>query len=192
MGVAPELSIEHARATVTKEYARVLANPATKQKMLLNIYNELVAEGQQEMADFLMTFHAMTGAIQPPMQDRPNITYNITGSNFGTAAFDSQVGSINTSMNVVAQQQNGETFAKALQELTKAVLASNDLQDAQKKEALDAFELVGKQAEEPAEKRKLGILKPVLESIPRILAAASALSTLWQTYGHDITRFFGL
>ncbi|HEX3683411.1 MAG TPA: hypothetical protein VHU83_12820 [Bryobacteraceae bacterium] len=192
MAAAPELSIEHARATVTKEYARVLANPATKQQMLLNIYNELIAQGQQEMADFLMTFHAMTGAIQLPMQDRPNITYNITGSNFGTAAFDSQVGSINTSMNVVGRQQDGQAFAGALQELTKAVLGSPDLQDVQKKEVLDAFELVGKQAEEPPEKRRLGILKPVLESIPKSLSSASALLNLWHTFGPHITGFFGM
>jgi hypothetical protein len=61
----------------------------------------------------------------------------------------------------------------------------------QKKEAMDALEFIGKEAEETPEKRRLGILRPVVESIPKVLSSASAAITAWHTVGPHVLKFFG-
>jgi hypothetical protein len=187
----PQLSLDVLRKILSREYAKVFSDPSGRPKAAIHVYEELVANGQQELADIMMYFHAVTGAIPPPMPDRPNITYNISGSTIGSATFSSQVGSINSSVNVVAQQPGGIEFADALKALTDAVLKSTDLGESDKREALDALELVGKQAEEPPEKRKSGILKPVLESIPKLLSTASTAISVWHSVAPPILKFFG-
>jgi hypothetical protein len=92
---------------------------------------------------------------------------------------------------VGGNDQRSKDFSTALKQLTEAVVNSPELNDQQKKEALDALSFVGKQAEEPAQKRQTGVLKPVLEAIPKILSSASALVTLWHTAGPHIGAFFG-
>jgi hypothetical protein len=82
--------------------------------------------------------------------------------------------------------------ATALTRLTQAVVDSPELNDQQKKETLDALSFVGKQGEEPPDKRQTGVLKPVLEAIPKVLSSASALVTLWHTFGPHILAFFGV
>lgn len=186
-----DLSLDVVRVILSREYADISADPAAKPKAVLHVYNKLVESGQQEIADLLMYFHAMTGAVQPPMSDRPNITYNISSSTIGSATFSSQVGSITTSMNSVALQPGGMDFAGALKALTDAVLSATDLQEMQKKEAMDALEFIGKEAEETPEKRRLGILRPVVESIPKVLSSASAAITAWHTVGPHVLKFFG-
>lgn len=186
------LSLESARIILSREYARISNNPSGRSGAVTRVYEELVASGQQELADLLMYFHAVTDAIPPPMSDRPNITYNITGSTIGSATFSSQVGAITTSMNVVAQQPGGADFAKAIKALTEAVIGARDISEAQKAETLDALELVGREAEQPPEKRKLGVLKPVLDSIPKLLSSASTAIGIWNELGPHILKFFGL
>jgi len=187
----PEFSLDALRKILSREYTKVLADPSGRPKAAIHIYEELVASRQDELADLLMYYHSVTGAIPPPMSDRPNITYNISGSTIGSATFSSQVGSINSSVNAVSQQPGGIDFAAALKSLTDVVLKSNELAETEKREALDALELVGKQAEEPPEKRKSGVLKPVLDSIPKLLSTASTAINVWHSVGPHILEFFG-
>ncbi len=126
------------------------------------------------------------------MNQQPNITYNFNNSPIAMANFGTQIGNISASLTAIgSNDQKSKDFTTALKQLTEAVVNSTDLNEEQKKEALDALAFVGKQGEEQPEKRQTGVLKPVLESIPKILSAGSTLVSLWEKFGHHITAFFG-
>jgi len=169
--------------------AQIDAAGADRTKLKLQIYTELQRKGLTEEAETLMTFDAV---VRASMNKQPNITYNFHNSPIAMANFGTQIGNISASLTAVgSNDQRSKDFSNALKQLTEAVVNSAELTEQQKKEALDALSFVGKQAEEPPEKRQTGVLKPVLEAIPKVLSAGSALVTLWHTFGPHIMTFFG-
>lgn len=168
--------------------AQVQAAGADRNKIKLQIYDALRAKGMENEADLLMTYDVI---VRANMSQPPNITYNFNNNSIAMANFGTQIGSISASLSAIGgDDQRSRDFALALKLLTEGVVNS-DLTEQQKKEALDKFSFVGKQGEEPPEKRQTGVLKPVLESIPNVLGTAASLLTLWQTFGSHITKFFG-
>lgn len=161
-----------------------------RNKVKLRIYDYLEKNGMSDFAELLMTFDAV---LRANMNNPPNITYNFNSSQIAMANFGTQIGEISATLTAIgnSNDQKSRDFSTALKELTEAVVNSTELTDQQKKEALDALSFVGKQAEEPPEKRQTGVLKPVLEAIPKALSAASSLVSLWHTFGGHITAFFG-
>jgi hypothetical protein len=170
--------------------AEIQAAGADRNKLKLQIYDYLEKNGLADFAELLMTFDAV---VRANMNNPPNVTYNFNNSNIAMANFGTQIGNISASLTAVgSNDQRSKDFSTALKQLTEAVVNSTELNDQQKREALDALSFVGKQAEEPPEKRQTGVLKPVLEAIPKVLSAGSALVTLWHTFGPHILVFFGL
>jgi hypothetical protein len=185
-------AIEAAKKIVLEKEASLITKTGEAHNVLkLQIYDELRSNGLGYEADLLMTFDA---ALRASMNSQSNVTYNFQGGQFGVVNFGTQIGNINTSLTALSSKNDeaSKNFAKALKELTQAVVNSPELNEQQKKEALDILSLLAKQGEEPPEKRQPGVLKPVLEAIPKILSSGSALVTLWQAFGPHITGFLGL
>jgi hypothetical protein len=183
-------ALQIARNTILAIEAQIQAAGAGRNRLKLQIYDALQSKGLADIAELLMTFDT---TVRASMSNQPSITYNFHNSPIALANFGTQIGSISASLTAVSgSDQRSEDFTNALKELTEAVVNSRELTDPQKKEVLDELSFVGKQAEEPNEKRQIGVLKPVLEAIPKILSSASSLVTLWHTFGSHITAFFGM
>jgi len=174
---------------VLESEARIQAAGGDRNAVKLEIYRELRAKGFDYEADLLMTFDVV---VRANMTQQPNITYNFNNSQIAGANFGTQIGNITASLTAVIQKNpQSANFASALKQLTEGIVNATELTDQQKKEALDALSFVGKQAEEPTDKRQTGILKPVLESLPKIFGGGAALINLWHAVGPHVLAFFG-
>jgi hypothetical protein len=184
-----KMSVDEVRAIVIEEFAKAQsAKNDQRSPVQLAIYNRLRENGEGGIAELFLIYDTMCMSMTPPKQ---NIIFNITGSTIGNAVFDSQVNTITASVNTVSQQGgDGEGFAAALKQLTQSVSQTDELSDSERKGLLDAFELVASQAQERPEKRKMTILQPVLDSLPKLLGSAVSLVTLWNTLGPQVLSFF--
>jgi hypothetical protein len=177
-----------ARRIIAKAYSRIEKSSNVCVKAA--IYDELCNAGQHELAEILMFYSAMEGAMS--MSGTPSYTFNISGT-VGNLNLGEQIGQITTSLTVVSRQGAGAAeFAQAVKSVTEEVVHCFDLGDPQKKEAIDALEFISQQATIEPEKRKAGILKSVVESIPKILSSAASGIAIWTKYGDHIRHFFGL
>ncbi len=186
--MTPE-ELQTARNIILAVEAQVIAAGTERNKLKIQIYDALRSHGLDFLAELFMIFDVVSRAN---MNQQPNITYNFHNSPIAMANFGTQIGNISASLTAIGSgDQRSKDFTTALKELTEAVVNSTDLSEQQKKEALDALSFVAKQGEEPLEKRQTGVLKPVLEAIPKILSSGTALVTLWNKFGPHIRTFFG-
>ncbi len=126
------------------------------------------------------------------LMDKPAPTVIVNGV-VGNLNLGTQVGHIETALEVAWKQGiEGADFANALKTITDQVLACKDLEDQRKSEIVDSLAFISEEAQSPPEKRKLAVLKSVIESIPKILSSAASLSTLWTKYGPFIAGYLGL
>jgi hypothetical protein len=182
--------LDKARAIIVEEFMRIRGPSSTGESFQaqLAIFNRLRGDGEPGLAELFSIYDSMCMSAQPP---RSNVTYNIGHSTIGNAVFDSEVHSITANVNAVSQREaSGAEFASAMKQLTNAVAATDELGDAEKKGILEAFELVSSQAKESPEERKMTILKPVLDSLPKLLGAATSLVSLWSSLGPHILNLF--
>jgi hypothetical protein len=185
-------SIDAVLRILWDNYGRIYGEPSDfrRRRFLQEVFGELRDNGQIPIAHLLMQFNAIMEGFG---MDRPNVTYNFNNATVANANFGTQIGTITASIESVRKEGGkGAEFATALKTLTEGVVNSQDLNDTQKKEVLEALELLGAEAQQPPEKRKRGLLRPVLDSMPKLLTSASALVNLWHTFGPHITGFFGL
>ena len=181
--------LEIAREIILRHDAEVQAAGAGRNSVKLKIYDELRSKGLNDYALLLMTYDAVTRAN---MANPTSIVYNFNDSKIANANFGTQLGHITASLTAIGGiDQARVDFTSALKQLTEAVVNSTELTDPQKKEALEVFSFLGKEAESPADQRRMGVLRPVFESIPKILSSGAALVNLWHTFGPHITSLFG-
>jgi predicted ArsR family transcriptional regulator len=81
-------------------------------------------------------------------------------------------------------------IAQALEALTNAVTESHEISSDERAEILQQLEELSKQATLAPEKRKFGIIKPILTSLAGMLQAAGGFSEVWATWGPTIQAFF--
>jgi hypothetical protein len=173
-------------------YARIYGAPAGRRRedLVLAVFRELRTSGQEPMAHLFLQFDAVMKGLD---MDKPNVTYNFNNATMANANFGTQIGTITASIESTRKEGGkGVEFATAMKTVTEGVINDPELTDAQKKDALEVLELLGSEAQQPPEKRKQGVLRSVLESMPKLLTSASALVNLWHTFGPHITGFFGL
>lgn len=154
-----------------------IANGENRAHIKKEFHARLSAEGKTDLADLLLVVEAVLGERQMPNAQH----INIYGGTFANLNFGEQIGTIHASAQKIEQSRpDGKPFAQALRDISKAVEQSSDLKDAEKKEALDAIELLGTQAELPAEKRKHGLIKASLAYLPGILATTHSVAQVWK------------
>jgi hypothetical protein len=185
--VKPQLDPAEARRIIAETYSEI--EKSSKVPVKAAIYNKLCEAGMQDLAEILMFYSAMEGAMS--MSGAPSYTFNISGT-VGNLNLGEQIGQITTSLTVVSKQGTGAAeFAQAVKSLTDEVLRSEDLGDPKKKEAIEALEFISQQAVIEPEKRKSGMLKIVVESVPKILSTVASGAAIWAKYGDHIRHFLG-
>jgi hypothetical protein len=119
---------------------------------------------------------------------RPNI--NVTIHTAANVNLGTQVGTINAGLSAISEQgESSQEIVKALMGLTDAVVRNTQLQEAEKREALEVIEEITKQAQSTPESRSLGKIKALVAGLHTLVAASADLSTLWSQYAPVIKHF---
>ena len=133
-----------------------------------------------------------------------NITFNIgpiiPGGNMEMKfeISDSQVGVLNTgkmqakSITTSISTLNQYQMAEALESLTEAVKASQDISLQQRIEILEQLNLLSEQAVLAPSEREAGLIKPILSTLATTLSAGGGLAEIWSKWGNVIGGFFGI
>ena len=149
-------------------------------------YERIKQEFDLEEAEKFLAYVTFFGATIMPA---PVINNHGT---IGTLITDGQVDTLTTVMNVVSKQGvEGADFANSLKILTEAVASAADLEQDQKRNALELLSSIGKEALAPPHERG-GVITGLLEALPKILSSAASLSSLWAIHGTHVLKFFGL
>lgn len=131
---------------------------------------------------------------QPPtLVHRGNVTNNqfrIDRSVIG-ALNTAEVAKIEVSMNNIQNQDSGD-FTTAIKELTEAFAANTELQQDNKEELLEILSYLSNQATLPEQQQQKTLIKRMLSRVPRIIATAADLTTIWASHHQAITSFFHL
>ena len=131
---------------------------------------------------------------QPPtLVHRGNVTNNqfsIDRSVIG-AVNTAEVAKIEVSMNNIQNQDSGD-FTAAIKELTEAFAANTELQQDNKEELLEILSYLSNQATLPEHQQQKTLIKRMLSRVPRIIATAADLTTIWASHHQAITSFFHL
>ena len=138
----------------------------------------------------------------PQRQNLQSIHAHINNPIFNSMNIsNSQIGMLNTgSINNVRNidisvstlvQSGQKDIAEALAKLTEAVVANQEIHDAQRTELIDQLETISAQAALSPENRKTGIIKPILTGMINGMSAIGALSKAWSMFGHTVCSYFG-
>ena len=103
---------------------------------------------------------------------------HISNSTIATLNLGTVVGDLNSSIQNLTNQGHAD-MATAIQRLAEAIAASQELQDAQRRDLLGHLSLVGTEAEHPAESRRAGLLKSSISFLQTGLNITGQLATLW-------------
>lgn len=117
---------------------------------------------------------------------------NISNSKVSNLNLGSQVGSINSVLQSISGEGEAQHLAKALKEITEAVMADAALQDSQKQEAVQALSDVARQSQLDEAERSTGTLKAIFTWLPTLISASADLTVLWDKVAPTVKTFFGL
>jgi len=93
----------------------------------------------------------------------------------------------------MAGRGDAQQVARALEELTQAVLSSQaTLPDVEKREIVEALTTIAEQAAKKPEERSKGTLRAVVAWLPTAISAASNLVSLWEKVGPTIRAYLGV
>lgn len=115
----------------------------------------------------------------------PVTSIHISNSTIATLNLGTVVGDLNSSIQNLTNQGHAD-MATAIQRLAEAIAASQELQDAQRRDLLEHLSLVGTEAEHPAESRRAGLLKSSISFLQTGLNITGQLATLWSAAEHAL------
>jgi len=98
---------------------------------------------------------------------------------------------LNTSIEVMQNRGDSE-LAKAVKELTQAVLDDKQITDDLKKEIAEQLEFLVAEAIADKEKRRVGVIKGVMGQISKAISTSAALLTIWDKIEPLFRATFGL
>ncbi|MGA2001286.1 MAG: hypothetical protein ABSG52_14950 [Terriglobales bacterium] len=173
-----------------EELARKIAdNPHSRGALLVEWHHKLLENYGPSKANFAFLLFSIAMA-RPEMPNTVQI--NITGGNVANLNLGKQVGTINATIQAFANADDThQELAKALKELTEAVMTDGKLSDGQKKEATEVLAGIAEQAQATPENRSLGTLKAMVAGFPTVIAAAEQVTKLWESWGPAIRTYFG-
>ena len=127
------------------------------------------------------------------VEKAPVIHLNIQNSSIANLNLGSQVGAINAALETISIGGGGQQeFARALKELTEAVVSQQDLPDNQKRDFIQALSTVAAEARKKPEERSAGTLKAIMGYLPTAISSASQLVALWDKVGPTIKGYLGV
>jgi hypothetical protein len=132
---------------------------------------------------------AGTGGLVPPkfmaIPQPPSAGINYTHSNIQVS--DSAIGvinpgtlyAINTSIDVMQSRGDSE-LAAAIEELTKEVVNSKDIQDDIKKEIAELLQFLASEGSVSKDTRNKSVIKQVLDRLCMLIPTAAAAWSIWE------------
>jgi hypothetical protein len=97
---------------------------------------------------------------------------------------------LNTSIEVMQNRGDSE-LAKAVKELTQAVLDDKQITNDLKKEIAEQLEFLVAEAVADREKRRVGVIKGVMSHIGKAISISAALLTIWDKVEPLLRMTFG-
>ena len=123
---------------------------------------------------------------------RANRPIYIQNSNVANLNLGSQVGTIHAALQSISGGSEAEReFARAIEQLTQAVVSNATLPDSDK-EVVQALSTIVEQGAKKPEQRSKGVLKAAVAWLPTAITTAADLTTLWEQYGPIIKVHLGL
>lgn len=102
-----------------------------------------------------------------------------------------EVAKIEVSMNNIQNQDSAE-FTAAIKVLTEAFASNAELQRGKKEELLEILSYLSNQATLPEQQQQKTLIKQMLSRVPKIIASAADLTTLWTAHHQTLVNFFHL
>jgi hypothetical protein len=133
-------------------------------------------------------------AFPPPKEalapmTAPPIQLHIQNSNISNLNLGTQVGTINAALQLLStEDKDHQALAKAIKELTEAVVADRHLDDGQKREAVEALSELANEAQRPGRIRATA--KALVSWLPQVIGLSADLLTLWDKSGPIVRGFF--
>lgn len=122
---------------------------------------------------------------------RPAI--HIQNSNVANLNVGSQIGVITANLQAISQGGDAQQeFARAIEQLTQAIVSESALQQNQKQEAVEAIATLSQEAAKKPEERSKGTIKALVAWLPTAIAAANNLVTLWDKVGPTIKAYLNV
>ncbi len=147
---------------------------AVQRIAMMRLQHQLRAEAEVEKVSAAMT----------------NVTLNIKNSTVGTVNLAPVMGDINTHLSIL--KANGhDQFADTLKRLAEAIGNAAALGD-HRKDALEQVQAISAEAERPADKRNLGMVKAIAFALGTTLGSVADLKTVWDMAWPPIKAYFGL
>jgi hypothetical protein len=175
----PDWSREQLEEELRELGRQILENPRKKNQILF----EWVYSGDP----------AFRSLIYVIASERGEMTINISHSNVANLNLGEQIGHIESVVQTIAAKdgEGNQKFAEAIRSLTEAVRGESQLNDSDKKEAIQVLGEIAEQAGVEPEKRSSGKVKALLLGFPAMIAVASNVTKLWEASGPAIRTYFG-
>ena len=132
-----------------------------------------------------------------PKYQIPSSPSNLTLTNITVSG--GNVGVINTgtvqrldSSITVMRERGNDDLARAIKELTNAVIASQQVNDSAKNEILEQLDFLADQVMSEAGTRRTGTIKSILAGMKDTLSVAANLVVLWDRLGPLLRGAFGV
>jgi hypothetical protein len=155
--------------------------------------HEVLVDGHQEPQKVLGCDLQPVPALDADLHGTHGPSVHVQNSNIANLNLGSQVGTINAALqSISAGDAQQKEFARALEELTQAVLSAAALNATQKQEAVDALSTIAEEAAKKPEERRRGMLKAAVSWLPTAISAANNLASLWDKLGPIIKRHLGI
>jgi hypothetical protein len=133
---------------------------------------------------------AQHAAIMRRMSETRNVRITLNQSQVGTLNLGTIIGDVETHLSEVTAP-GAEEVRAALQQLAQGVLEERGLDEHTRRELLESVDALAEEAAKSPEKRRRGIIRPVLTGLTTSLPAAGGLATVWATVGPVLIHFFG-
>lgn len=143
---------------------------------------------------------AMVGlpGILPRYPERPRIVHTGAMTLNNIQVSNSQIGVLNTgtlenvdaTVNVLRSEGNPE-LAAAVLALAQALVATTELSNVKKNQALELLGTLGEEAAAPREKRKPSVIRALMTELSGILGGIAALSGFWEATKVLVEKLLG-
>lgn len=103
------------------------------------------------------------------------------------------IGNIEAHLNAIdTGQPEAAALREHLQELAQAIANLDEMDEAQRKEALEGIDFLAEAAADPESMPPQGVLRSVITWLSQIAQVSDSLHTIWTQVGGPVARFFGL
>jgi hypothetical protein len=180
---------------IAAKFQRALRNHDLKEVIPIPLEELIFAQAELYLDRNMEYYQLLLSQIREKQLERDiqRTAFNITNSAIGVLNTGEMKDIESISMHVSLLREGTQAeVANAIEQLTKSVVASQELSKEQKQEMLELLETLSGQAALIPEKRlKPGAIRSVFSALAVSMNAAGGLASVWQTWGPIIKAFLG-